>query len=624
MPVTLRPLSTVEVLDSAWLLLRRSWPRMYAWSTVGTLPLALLLLAYFRWLGTLVGEVEAATFYQGTFFWAVAMSAAWALNGAARAIVVAVSILETRGELTQVPGRADLLRYAGRGAVVGLAAFSGAWLAASCLAAPGLWLAASWWVALPSLVDEGRTPAGALRRSWRLLEGHRGRAFGLWALFALLWAVGVFGLHLAVQFFVHNLSGFLGIDTSGFAPYLSLRNPTYVLLLLVTQFVLLDPLKNAADTALYLDLRIRREGADLHDRLRQLKAAGASVLALVLLLPGAAHAVTPEEYLREVRQVREHLSRAPSADKVDRSDLRRLRDQVVTLPGGQKVTVENDWLDGARAWDSAEEKQAVLRKLEAVERSLGGVAWTGRAVPPAGAAGGAVSAKEALGQVLAQPEFQPLAGRAELRDLVRVDSRAPKGWWKSFSDWLNKTLFKPQQPNVKAPNWSLPGGGAWLEPLLWIVLAAAVIAVVVLFARWLVERPLREAGPAVATAAAPPLEASATENALDHTVDEWELFAQQWLGQGDARQAVRALYLATLVHLHRQRRIDYNRALTNWVYVRQFRGEPEAQGTLRRLTRMFDEVWYGGHACDERSYREFERGVRELGTPPPGMGAARA
>ena len=105
---------------------------------------------------------------------------------------------------------------------------------------------------------------------------------------------------------------------------------------------------------------------------------------------------------------------------------------------------------------------------------------------------------------------------------------------------------------------------------------------------------------------------------------EWELFAQEWLGRGDIRQAVRALYLATLVHLHRERRIDYNRALTNWIYVRQFRGESEQKGIFTRLTRTFDEVWYGDRPLGEELYRAFEQGVRALGTPAPtGMAGMR-
>ena len=236
---------------------------------------------------------------------------------------------------------------------------------------------------------------------------------------------------------------------------------------------------------------------------------------------------------------------------------------------------------------------------------------------PDGAAGAVVDPKETLKSLLQEPEFQPLAERDELRGLVKsIDLGKTKNWWDAFVNWIRKVLLKPAQPKVQTPNWQPPD----LRVPIYVVLGIGVLFVLALLARWFVERPLKaEARMAVvANAEKPPLAASATENALDHTVDEWEQFAAQWLSRGDVRQAIRALYLATLVHLHRERRIDYNRAFTNWVYVRHYRGEAEDQGTLRRLTRMFDEVWYGEREYDEAQYRSFEQGARALGTPAPG------
>ena len=102
------------------------------------------------------------------------------------------------------------------------------------------------------------------------------------------------------------------------------------------------------------------------------------------------------------------------------------------------------------------------------------------------------------------------------------------------------------------------------------------------------------------------------ENALDHTPDEWQALAAQWSACGDYRTAMRTLYLALLVSLHRSRLIDYHQAHTNWVYVRRFRGDDECRGTLRQLTRAFDDVWYGGQSCDPQRYDAFARSIMEL------------
>jgi hypothetical protein len=287
------------------------------------------------------------------------------------------------------------------------------------------------------------------------------------------------------------------------------------------------------------------------------------------------------------------------------------------------VDVRNDWLDESLdEWRHGGDKAALERRLEALERSLGAPGsrpHASSAAPPAAAAA-AVDAKGELRKILQAPEFQPLAERDELKNLIPKLNLKTKNWWTGFADWLRNMLFRTRQPQVEAPHVKTPN----LTLPIWILLGVIVLFVLALIVRWIMERPLDDAPlRSAAVGEAPKLELSQTENALDHSVDEWELFAQQWLQRGDIRQAVRALYLATLVHLHRERRIDYNRAFTNWMYVRQFKGEPEACTTLRGLTQMSDEVWYGDRDLQADQYHTFEQGVRSLGTPAPAAGPAR-
>lgn len=622
-------MSTLEVLDAAWLAVRRNWLDLYACSAVGTAPLALATVAYFLWLGRLVQGTEASVFYQGTLVWAVIMAIGWALNGIARAAGTEVVLGDARAEPISL-GAAwrRALRVGPSAAFVALFTLCATWLGGLAIV-PGAGLACAWWVARPALVTERRPFLGSLRRGAKLTQGYRGKALALWFLLLLVWLFGFFNLHLVIRMLLGWVADLLGIDTTGLRPYLKLDNQAYTTFLLALVFVLLDPLKTAADALLYMDLRIRREGADLQERLRGLRAgAGLTALLLVPALASPARAVTVEEYRNRVRALREQISAAATPDSVPQADVRGVRDQLVQLPGGQKLTVGNDWLaDGLREWKKPEDRQAVLSRLEALERSLGsGPAGTSAPAPAAG-----LDPKQGLKEILAEPEFQPLAERDELRELSKnLRLKNTKNWWQSFWDWLNKTLFKPARPqppqvripDVKPPNVSV--SARWMEALKWIAIGLGVVVLLVLLAtlvRWFVERG--PAGQAKATAApkeAPPLEASATENALDHTVDEWELFARDWLGRGEIRQAVRALYLATLVHLHRERLIDYNRALTNWTYVRHFRGEPERKTVLQRLTQVFDDVWYGERPCEEPLYHSFEQGVRALGTPAPAAG----
>jgi len=617
MPSDLRPLTTLEVLDAAVLLTRRNGVRLYAYSSVGTLPLALLLMVYYQWLGSLVEGTDNQVFYSGTALWAVGMAAAWAFNSVVRSAVTLLVMADARGEALEATRpwpRAG--RHAAGAAFVGLCSFCAAWIGGACLVAPGLLPALGWWTARPALLAEERPFGAALRRSWRLTEGQRSKSFGLWLLLAAVWVLGAANLYLLVQFVVSTAAGIFGIDTSALLPIIDWKNKAYVTFLLVVLFVLIDPLKTAVDAVLYLDLRIRREGADLLEQLRALRAGAPLGLILALcLLAAPAHALPAQDYLARVQSLRRQVEQSAAPEQVDRLAVGELRNQLVQMPGGQQISVENEWLpEGLQSWKTREDKVALLRRLDALERSLAGVAGDGKTpLMPVD-----VDPKQTVGQILQQPEFQELAKRPELRNLVKnVNLGQSRTWWDSFLDWLKKVLFKPPKVTPNAPQGNLPNL-AFLEPLFYVLIGVAVLFVLALIVKAVVESPVRErTGRGAVSTEAPPLEASATENALDHTVDEWEVFAQQWLGRGDVRQAVRALYLATLVHLHRERRIDYNRAFTNWVYVRQYRGEAEQQKTLRRLTQTFDEVWYGERACGEDQYRVFEQGARDLGTPAP-------
>jgi hypothetical protein len=613
----LRPLTSLEVLDAAWLLLRRHWAVMYASSGLGTAPLALALMAYFYWLGTLVVGTEDSVFYTGTLVWSTVMALAWALNCLARGAVTAGALAAGRGETVTFGGCWRAAWRRGLGSVfVGVVAFAAAWIAGGCFVAPGLILAFGWWVARPVALTEERPFAASLRRSWALTDGYRGKSAALWGLSCGLWLFAALNLHLLLHFLVGTAAGVLGIDTGGIQPYFQVKNQQYLTVLAAVAFVLVDPLKTCMDAILYLDLRIRREGVDLEERLRALRQgiAALGALGFLLLASGAVQAKSLEDYARRVREVRELVERAPDPQRVDSAAVGDLRYQLVEMPGGQKLTVRNDWLtEGLASWKSGEDKAALVRRLKALERSLGAPSAPVRAEAPEAP----VDTRQALQQVLSEPEFQPLAERTELQGLVKgLDLSKSKTWWQSFLDWIKNTLFKsPPPPKVERPRWQWDGG----ETLVYVLLGVVVLLLLALLVKWIIERPIRQEARAAAVVsdAAPSLEASATENALDHTVDEWELFAREWLGRGDVRQAIRALYLATLVHLHRERLIEYNRAFTNWIYVRQFRGDAERKSTLRALTQTFDEVWYGERPCDEEHYYTFEQRVRALGTPAP-------
>ncbi|MEI6513336.1 MAG: DUF4129 domain-containing protein [bacterium] len=91
---------------------------------------------------------------------------------------------------------------------------------------------------------------------------------------------------------------------------------------------------------------------------------------------------------------------------------------------------------------------------------------------------------------------------------------------------------------------------------------------------------------------------------------------EQWLNNarglaqdGNYREALRAAYIASLLHLDRARIILYEPKNTNWEYLRQIQKSKrtEISQTLLPLTQSFDLFWYGERPASEDDYQQFEQ-----------------
>jgi hypothetical protein len=207
-------------------------------------------------------------------------------------------------------------------------------------------------------------------------------------------------------------------------------------------------------------------------------------------------------------------------------------------------------------------------------------------------------AQQQLQRVLEQPAFEQWQRRQARAEGGQDDALVPDAWrqWvldtrDTIFDWV-ESLFSGQQPQTN------PGAGPGsfsfatvLETLAWIL-----IGILVLFVLGVIVRLL-------AGARAAPKETPVTRQRLKDAMDAGEALAAdsgQWLSEAeqladeaDLRRSYRALYLAMLSGLHRAGAIDFRPNRTNWMYVRQFRGQGEQRDRLSQLTRQFDAVWYG-------------------------------
>ena len=88
--------------------------------------------------------------------------------------------------------------------------------------------------------------------------------------------------------------------------------------------------------------------------------------------------------------------------------------------------------------------------------------------------------------------------------------------------------------------------------------------------------------------------------------------AQALSGQGDYRNAIRYLYLSSLLVLDEQGLLRYDRSRTNREYLRSIASKPELANPLRDVIDVFDRVWYGFESVDEETYQSYVKHVDDL------------
>ncbi|MBK9924315.1 MAG: DUF4129 domain-containing protein [Anaerolineales bacterium] len=88
--------------------------------------------------------------------------------------------------------------------------------------------------------------------------------------------------------------------------------------------------------------------------------------------------------------------------------------------------------------------------------------------------------------------------------------------------------------------------------------------------------------------------------------------AQSLSSQGDYRNAVRYLYLSSLLVLDERGLLRYDRSRTNREYLRSISSKPELSKPLSDVIDVFDRVWYGFESVDENTFQSYVKHVDEL------------
>ena len=658
-----RALSNAELLDGAVELVRRAPVPLYAVSLVGTLPFALLGFLYARSLAIPSATIDAAVGTGALWQWALAATAAWAWLSVTRGVLTV--FLLGMGSSAPV-GTGEAWRRALRGAVPCLlCGFSSLGLgvaAGMCLVLPGLWVLSVGWAARPAALAEGLGFVGAVSRSLALTRGARLRLSQLWLLVVLVSVVLLLNLFLLARAAPAAIGEVFGVDMGRVSTQTAHVNPALGTVLCILILVLLDPVKAALDALLYLDLRVRREGADIQLRIRRFGRGSAPQLAAAFL---AVAGLTMGSVSDRT------LNGAPVPPARSVGAVRRVLSASAPLPTGYLQVPASQVLPPIATRDGFLAPRSAFGAprsaggghggpplpapphptrhtrhptpdtphpniATALDRATRGLSRTTRTRPPS-----VVDPGPVLKRLLTSPEFQPLTAPPSLRPHVpQIRPPDTRSWFDGAARWLRETFARIRWPrwNWRWPNWrwpwSLPGPvpaprlgnesrvlGMNVVQLLQALLVLLLLGVVVglLIARM---RGLRRVS---RPSAAPSVPAPATgDNALARRVGEWEAPAHQQLGGGEPRAALRATYLALLVHLHQRRWIEYDRSRTNRSYVREFRGGAEERSRFASLTDLFEQVWYGDRECTIALYEEMVCGVRALGAPFQAHEAPRA
>lgn len=122
------------------------------------------------------------------------------------------------------------------------------------LVVPGIIVSLGFAFSEQAVMIEGLSPKAAMKRSWELTKGYRGKIFGLNAMLLLMTFLITFPLDFAADS-IAKMEFLVSLGAMGKAIPATLSG--------LIKFLLLTPLFSVAGTILYLSARVSKEGLDL-------------------------------------------------------------------------------------------------------------------------------------------------------------------------------------------------------------------------------------------------------------------------------------------------------------------------------------------------------------------------
>jgi len=236
----------------------------------------------------------------------------------------------------------------------------------------------------------------------------------------------------------------------------------------------------------------------------------------------------------------------------------------------------------------------------------------------------ATDARAEIREVLARPEFQPLADADKLPRIPKVEL----GWIETLLQVLSdifggvleaiagffgsilQRLFRGigQLFNGLGGSGASGSAGVFATFATWALVVLGVALIVWLL--WRLMESRRSERHAGIRALSVTETGAGEDDALARTPEDWRRRAERLAGQGDRVEALRSLYLELLAGLHRAGAIDYDRTRTNTAYVFDLARAHPARAPFLSLTGRFDRAVYGAH---EPSAADVQDAMEEMG-----------
>jgi hypothetical protein len=418
-----------------------------------------------------------------------------------------------------------------------------------------------------------------------------------------------FNLHMAsnVLFFLGRK--LLAIDLTFAERFASLDNASWVTFLAALTFTLFEPIKAAAATLLLVDGRVRQEGLDLLAAVQQLPARGrarsvqsAALVLLCVLLGGTAARAEVSEKPLPRPELRQRLEAVAQHCGYEGEDLQEGLDAADSLSQAEAAKLQRLLRTVEHLAHDEEDCEAAATVLDQ------GLALTQETASLEQSAPDARTAAERARNILSRPEFAEAPPPPE-KAKEEPAPEEPPGWWRRFTDWLGELLKKlferDEAPPRSQPSFTAVSGAGAANVLVVIVIGLVLAVLVALLLRALGQRQKDESAQLEVSTLDSMALAQDPMSALARPPEGWAHLADELAAKGQYRDAVRSLYLALLSRLHREGAILYDSTLSNWDYLRQFKGRREWLPPFRELTHRFDFAWYGNLPVGADGYRDF-------------------